>query len=85
MPYHKQVDALRRPVDVVVGTPGRVIDLINKGILDLSEVKFAVLDEADEMLSFGFQQSRLALCIVALSSDHDETFTHELQLPRSKD
>ncbi len=49
-----QLRALRRGVDVVVGTPGRLIDHINRRSLDLSELKAVVLDEADEMLRMGF-------------------------------
>ena len=49
-----QIKKLRKGVDIVVGTPGRVIDLMNRGELDLSEISFAVLDEADEMLNMGF-------------------------------
>ncbi len=52
--YEPQVNALNNGVDVVVGTPGRMIDLMNQGILDLSHVKCVVLDEADEMLDLGF-------------------------------
>lgn len=52
--YAPQENALRRGVDIVVGTPGRLIDHLERGNLDLSDVKFAVLDEADEMLSVGF-------------------------------
>lgn len=52
--YEPQVTALNKGVDVVVGTPGRMIDLMNQGILDLSRVKCVVLDEADEMLDLGF-------------------------------
>ncbi|ALW88768.1 DEAD/DEAH box RNA helicase [Deinococcus actinosclerus] len=52
--YGPQENALRRGVDVVVGTPGRLIDHLERGNLDLSAVEFAVLDEADEMLSVGF-------------------------------
>ncbi|WP_135228269.1 DEAD/DEAH box helicase [Deinococcus fonticola] len=52
--YGPQESALRRGVDVVVGTPGRLIDHLERGNLDLSAVEFAVLDEADEMLSVGF-------------------------------
>ncbi|ANC71265.1 MULTISPECIES: DEAD/DEAH box helicase [Deinococcus] len=52
--YGPQENALRRGVDVVVGTPGRLIDHLERGNLDLSAVQFAVLDEADEMLSVGF-------------------------------
>ncbi|KRE88337.1 RNA helicase [Frateuria sp. Soil773] len=52
--YGPQLHALRRGVHVVVGTPGRVIDHLDKGTLDLSELKYLVLDEADEMLRMGF-------------------------------
>jgi ATP-dependent RNA helicase DeaD len=52
--YSRQINRLRRGVDIVVGTPGRMLDLINKDVLDLSNVRFLVLDEADEMLSMGF-------------------------------
>ncbi len=54
--YGPQENALRRGVDVVVGTPGRIIDHLNKGALRLDNVSFAVLDEADEMLSMGFAE-----------------------------
>ncbi len=53
-PYGVQLSALRRGVHIVVGTPGRVIDHLNRGTLDLSELKTLVLDEADEMLRMGF-------------------------------
>nr|XP_043625236.1 DEAD-box ATP-dependent RNA helicase 53, mitochondrial-like [Erigeron canadensis] len=53
-PIQRQMSTLDRGVDVIVGTPGRVIDLLNRGALNLSEVKFAVLDEADQMLNVGF-------------------------------
>jgi len=49
-----QISKIRRGLTVVVGTPGRVIDLVKRGILDLSHVNFFVLDEADEMLNMGF-------------------------------
>ncbi|MFZ6654860.1 DEAD/DEAH box helicase [Undibacterium sp. TJN19] len=52
--YGPQLSALRRGVHVVVGTPGRVIDHLDKGTLDLSALKTLVLDEADEMLRMGF-------------------------------
>ena len=48
--------ALRRGVHVVVGTPGRIMDHLEKGTLDLSELRFLVLDEADEMLNMGFAE-----------------------------
>ncbi|MDR1075533.1 MAG: DEAD/DEAH box helicase [Xanthomonadaceae bacterium] len=52
--YGPQLAALRRGAHVVVGTPGRVIDHLERGTLDLSELKQLVLDEADEMLRMGF-------------------------------
>jgi ATP-dependent RNA helicase DeaD len=52
--YGPQLQALRRGVHVVVGTPGRIIDHLEKGSLDLSLLKNLVLDEADEMLRMGF-------------------------------
>lgn len=51
-----QIKALKKGVQIVVGTPGRVIDHINRKTLDLSEVKCVVLDEADEMLDMGFEE-----------------------------
>ncbi len=53
-PYGQQLSALRRGVHIVVGTPGRVIDHLDRSTLDLSELKTLVLDEADEMLRMGF-------------------------------
>lgn len=50
----RQIRSLRFGVDVVIGTPGRIIDHLNRGTLDLSAVKMLVLDEADEMLDMGF-------------------------------
>ncbi|URM89735.1 DEAD/DEAH box helicase [Streptomyces sp. MRC013] len=52
--YEPQVEALRKGVDVVVGTPGRLLDLAGQRKLDLSHVRTLVLDEADEMLDLGF-------------------------------
>ncbi len=54
VPYEPQLDALTTGVDVVVGTPGRLLDLAARKALDLSHVKVLVLDEADEMLDLGF-------------------------------
>lgn len=53
-PYGPQLSGLRRGVNIVVGTPGRMIDLIERGALNLGTVSTVVLDEADEMLSMGF-------------------------------
>lgn len=52
--YDDQLNALRQGVDIVVGTPGRLLDLAKQSVLDLSQVSIMVLDEADEMLDLGF-------------------------------
>ncbi len=49
-----QIKALRRGVDIIIGTPGRVIDHINRKTISLSDIEIVVLDEADEMLNMGF-------------------------------
>ena len=54
--YGTQLSALRRGVHIVVGTPGRIMDHLEKGTLDLSALKYLVLDEADEMLKMGFAE-----------------------------
>jgi ATP-dependent RNA helicase DeaD len=54
--YGVQLSALRRGVHIVVGTPGRIMDHLQKGTLDLSQLRFLVLDEADEMLNMGFAE-----------------------------
>ena len=51
-----QIRALRRGINVLVATPGRLIDLMKRGVADLSTVRNVVLDEADEMLTMGFQE-----------------------------
>ena len=52
--YEPQIDALKGGIDVIVGTPGRLIDLANRRDLDLGGIRVLVLDEADEMLDMGF-------------------------------
>ena len=52
--YNEQIGRLKKGVDVVVGTPGRILDLIEKQCLKLEKVAWVILDEADEMLSMGF-------------------------------
>ena len=54
--YGKQAGDLKRGCDIVVATPGRAIDYQKQAVLDLSQVEIAVLDEADEMLSMGFEK-----------------------------
>lgn len=55
-PIEKQISALKRPTHVLVATPGRLVDLLNRKAVDLSNVNVVVLDEADEMLSMGFKK-----------------------------
>jgi ATP-dependent RNA helicase DeaD len=59
--YHHQITSLRRGINVVVGTPGRLQDLIRRRVLDISQISTVVLDEADEMLSMGFIQDIQAI------------------------
>ncbi|HBT77432.1 MAG TPA: ATP-dependent helicase [Planctomycetaceae bacterium] len=54
-PLAKQIVRLREGVDIVVGTPGRLLDLINRGALSLQSIRWVVLDEADRMLDIGFR------------------------------
>jgi len=51
---NKQINRLRKGVDIVIATPGRLLDLVNQRALDLSQVEILVLDEADRMLDMGF-------------------------------
>jgi ATP-dependent RNA helicase DeaD len=55
-PIGQQIRELRRGVQIVVATPGRLIDLIERKAIDLEQIKYVVLDEADEMLNMGFQE-----------------------------
>ncbi len=59
--YHSQTSRLRAGVDVVVATPGRLVDLLSQGAADLSAVETVVLDEADEMFSMGFADDLAAI------------------------
>ena len=53
-PMGEQMRALRKGVEIVVGTPGRVMDLMDRGVLDISKIDYFILDEGDEMLDMGF-------------------------------
>ncbi|MFY1673792.1 DEAD/DEAH box helicase [Plantactinospora sp. WMMB334] len=54
VPYDRQIDSLRRGVEVVVATPGRLADLIERGVCNLDDIEVTVLDEADQMADMGF-------------------------------
>ncbi|MFA5612066.1 MAG: DEAD/DEAH box helicase [Anaerolineaceae bacterium] len=77
--YTGQLNQLRRGVQVVVGTPGRILDLIKRGRLDLTEVRTVVLDEADEMLSMGFVEDIEA--ILSGTPDERQTTLFSATLP----
>lgn len=59
--YDRQIDALRRGTEVLVATPGRLTDLCDRNVCDLSEIEMTVLDEADQMCDMGFQADVMAL------------------------
>ena len=77
--YEPQIEALRKGIEVVVGTPGRVIDLAERGDLDLSHVRELVLDEADEMLDMGFLPD--VERIVALVPSNRQTMLFSATMP----
>ncbi|VXB65226.1 DEAD/DEAH box helicase [Nocardioides sp. AX2bis] len=78
--YGVQLSALRRGVHVVVGTPGRIMDHLQKGTLDLSELRFLVLDEADEMLNMGFAED--VETILADTPDTKQVALFSATMPR---
>lgn len=53
-PIDRQIKALKKGIDIVVGTPGRVLDLLRRKVLNLEDIRYLVVDEADEMLDMGF-------------------------------
>jgi ATP-dependent RNA helicase DeaD len=83
-PYQRQINELRRGVDIVVGTPGRLIDLIDKKVLDLSEIKCVVLDEADEMLSMGFVEDIERILSETPSERQTALFSATMPMPIRK-
>ena len=80
-PIQQQLRALQRGVDIVVATPGRAIDHINRGSLDLSTVQFVVLDEADEMLDMGFADD-LETILKALPKERQAALLSATMAPR---
>ncbi|MDO4626108.1 MAG: DEAD/DEAH box helicase [Pasteurellaceae bacterium] len=77
--YDIQLRALRQGAQVVVGTPGRILDHIRRGTLDLSELKFIVLDEADEMLRMGFIDD--VETVMAELPEHHQTALFSATMP----
>ena len=81
VPYEPQLEALESGVDIVTGTPGRVLDLVNRRALDLSHVKSMVLDEADEMLDLGFLPD--VETIIAATPEHRQTMLFSATMPKA--
>jgi superfamily II DNA/RNA helicase len=77
--YEPQLDALKAGVDIVVGTPGRLIDLANRRSLDLSHVHALVLDEADEMLDLGFLPDVVKL--ISMTPETRQTMLFSATMP----
>jgi ATP-dependent RNA helicase DeaD len=77
-PYDRQISRLKKGMDVVVGTPGRLLDLIRKNVLELERVATVVLDEADEMLSMGFLADIEAILDQTASSRQTALFSATL-------
>lgn len=77
--YEPQIEALSKGIDVVVGTPGRLLDLADQGHLDLSHVKALVLDEADKMLDLGFLPDVEKL--IGLTSELRQTMLFSATMP----
>lgn len=72
-PIDRQIRALRQGIQLVVGTPGRLIDLVERGALNLEEVQVAVLDEADRMLDMGFAEDMESI-LKTLPEEHQTMF-----------
>lgn len=81
--YDPQLRSLRRGAHVVVGTPGRVIDHIQRKTMDLSSVVFAVLDEADEMLDMGFRDA-IQEILGEIKGDHQTALFSATMPPEMK-
>jgi ATP-dependent RNA helicase DeaD len=71
--YHEQLAGLKKGMPIVVGTPGRIIDHINRGTLQLAGVRIAVLDEADEMISMGFRED-IEIILGSIARDQRRTW-----------
>ena len=79
-PIERQLRGLEAGAQVIVGTPGRVMDHMNRGSLDLSRVRLAVLDEADEMLDMGFRED--IETILAATPESRQTALFSATMPR---
>lgn len=75
----RQIHRLKRPTHIIVATPGRLIDLMDRKIIDLSAVKIVVMDEADEMLSMGFKKDLTT--ILTATGTHKNTWLFSATMP----
>jgi ATP-dependent RNA helicase DeaD len=80
-PINRQIKALKRGAQIVVGTPGRVIDHLKRGTLKLDTLRMVVLDEADEMLNMGFREDLEE--ILSYSSGKSQTVMFSATVPKS--
>ena len=83
MPINKQIDEIKRGVQFVIGTPGRVTDLIKRKVLDLTPYKYVVLDEADRMLDMGFRDD-MVFILDKTSADRQTLFFSATLSPEIK-
>ncbi len=84
VPYGPQFRDLSRPIDLVVGTPGRLIDHLERGSLDLSRLEFLILDEADRMLDMGFKEDVEKITAAAPAARQTLLFTATLDRPMAE-
>ena len=80
-PYGPQINEIRRGTDVLIATPGRLNDLMNKGVIDLGDIKALVLDEADRMLDMGFLPA--VTTIVDATPDNRQTLLFSATIDQS--
>lgn len=79
-PFYKQVQALKQKTHIVVGTPGRVLDHMERKTLDTSAIRYLVIDEADEMLNMGFLEQVKA--IISHLPEHPVTLLFSATMPK---
>ena len=78
-PIDRQIKSLKKGVDIVVGTPGRILDHIDRGTIKLGGISYLVLDEADEMLNMGFIDD--IETIIKNTNDHRQTLLFSATMP----
>jgi ATP-dependent RNA helicase DeaD len=78
-PIDRQIQFLRKKPKILVATPGRLIDLISRRALSLKNIRYVILDEADEMLNMGFQEDIHS--ILSLTPDYKKTWLFSATMP----